>query len=95
MAKKLDKLVATERKKLMEALAAEKPGTEKYDKLQKQIEKLEDIEAKRRDGRIKAIDVFKAVVTIGSTAAVVTADQWIPCVAQRIKLSEAVQKLIR
>ncbi|MBR5298963.1 MAG: hypothetical protein IKU36_01795 [Bacteroidales bacterium] len=95
MAKKLDKLVATERKKLVEALATEKPGTEKYDKIERQLEKLEDIEAKRRDGRIKPIDVFKAVVTIGSTAAVVTADQWIPCVAQRIKLSEAVQKLIR
>lgn len=92
---KVSKIVAKEREKLMEALAKEKPGTEKYDKLQKQIEKLEDIEAKRRDGRIKAIDVFKAVVTIGSTAAVVSADQWIPCVTQRIKLSEAVQKLIR
>ena len=92
---KVSKIVATERKKLMEALANEKPGTEKYDKLQKQIEKLEDIETKRKAGCIKSIDVFKAVVTIGSTAAVVTADQWIPCVMQRIKLSEAVQKLIR
>jgi ArsR family metal-binding transcriptional regulator len=92
---KLEKLVATERRKLMEALAKEKPGTEAYDKIQKNIEKLEDIESKRHDGRIKPIDVFKAVVTIGSTAAVVTADQWIPCVAQKVKLSEFAQKLIR
>ena len=92
---KFDKLANAERKRICEAMTKAKPGTDEYDKLLKQKEKLEDIEAKRRDGRIKPIDYFKAIVTIGSTAAVVTADQWIPCVAQRIKLSEFVQKLVR
>lgn len=90
-----DKLANAERKRIMEALAKAKPGSDDYDRLLKQKEKLEDIEAKRRDGRIKPIDWFKALVSIGTTAAVVTADQWIPCVAQKINLSEAIRKLIR
>lgn len=92
---KFDKLANAERKRICEALAKATPGSDDYDKLLKQKEKLEDIEAKRRDGKIKPIDWFKAIVTIGSTAAVVTADQWIPCVAQKIKLSEFVSKLVR
>lgn len=92
---KFDKLANAERKRIMEALAKAKPGSDEYDKLLKQKEKLEDIEAKRRDGKIKPIDWMKTFVTIGTTAAVVTADQWIPCVAQKINLSEAVRKLIR
>ena len=92
---KFDKLANAERKRIMEALAKAKPGSDDYDKLLKQKEKLEDIEAKRRDGRIKPIDWFKALVSIGTTAAVVTADQWIPCVAQKINLSEAIKKLVR
>lgn len=92
---KFDKLANEQRRRIMEALAKAKPGSDDYDKLLKQKEKLEDIEAKRRDGRIKPIDWFKMLVSIGTTAAVVTADQWIPCVAQKINLSEAVRKLIR
>lgn len=92
---RFDRFANAERKRIMEALAKAKPGTDEYDKLLKQKEKLEDIEAKRRDGKIKPIDWFKALVSIGTTAAVVTADQWIPCVAQKINLSEAVKKLVR
>lgn len=92
---KFQKMANNERKRIMEALAKAEPGTEEYDKLLKQKDKLEEIEAKRRDGRIKAIDYFKFFASIGTTAAIVTADQWIPCVAQKLKLSEFVQKLIR
>lgn len=92
---KFDKLANAERKRIMEALAKAKPGSDDYDKLLKQKEKLEDIEAKRRDGRIKSIDWFKMLVSIGTTAAVVTADQWFPCVIQKVNLSEAIKKLVR
>ncbi len=92
---KFDRLANAERKRIMEALAKAKPGSDEYDKLLKQKEKLEDIECKRRDGKIKPIDWFKALVSIGTTAAVVTADQWIPCVVQKINLSEAIKKLVR
>lgn len=92
---KFDKMANEQRRRIMEALAKAKPGSDDYDKLLKQKEKLEDIEAKRRDGRIKPIDWFKMLVSIGTTAAVVTADQWFPSVLQKVNLSEAVRKLIR
>jgi hypothetical protein len=53
---KFDKLANAERKRIMEALTKAEPGSDEYDKLLKQKEKLEDIEAKRRDGKIKPID---------------------------------------
>lgn len=93
--KRFNKLADAERKRIMDALAKEEPGTDAYDKLLKEKEKLEEIEAKRRDGRIKPIDYFKCIVSVGTTAAIITADQWIPCVGQKLKLGEFVQRLIR
>lgn len=93
--KKFQKMADAERKRIMEALAKTEPGTDAYDRLLKEKSQLEEIEAKRRDGRIKPIDYFKFFASIGTTAFVVTADQWIPCVAQKLKLSEFVQKIVR
>lgn len=93
--KKFQKMADSERKRIMEALAKAEPGTDEYDKLLKQKDKLEEIEAKRRDGRIKPVDYFKFFASLGTTAAIVTADQWIPCVTQKLKLSEFIQKIIR
>lgn len=92
---RFQKMANSERKRIMEALAKAEPGTAEYDKLLKEKSQLEEIEARRREGRVKPIDYFKFFVSVGTTAFVVTADQWIPCVAGKLKLSEFVQKLVR
>ena len=91
----LKKLADMERRKIQEKLAETEPGTEEYQKLLKAREQLEDIETKRRDGRIKPIDVAKMLLAIASTLGLVLADYWIPALGSKLKLGEIAKHLFK
>lgn len=91
----MKKLADNERRRIQEALSKTEPGSEEYTKLLKQREQLEDIESKRRDGRIKPSDWLKVFVTITTTTGLVLADFWIPAVASKIKLGDAARHLFK
>lgn len=93
--KSLTKLANAERRRIQEALTKCEPGTEEYAKLLKQRESLEDIEAKRRDGRIKATDWLKVFVGIMTTTGVILADFWIPAIAGKLKLGEMAKHIFK
>lgn len=89
------KLVDAERRRIQEALAKCEPGSDEYSKLLKQRETLEDVEVKRREGRIKASDWFKAIVGIATTTGIVLADFWIPAVSSKLKLGEVAKQFFK
>lgn len=95
MANIFKKAADAERKRINEAMAKVEPGTEEYSKLLRQRNALEEIEAKRQDGRIKPIDVFKFGGTVVTTAFVVTADCWLPNVASKLRLGEMIGRLVK
>lgn len=89
------KWLNAERQKVNKALSETDAGTEKYDKLLKQREQLEDIERKRLDGTVKPIDLFRFFATTATTAAVVTADLWMPNVTNKLRLTDMINKLVK
>ena len=91
----MKKLADAERRRIQEALAKCDPGSEEYTKLLKKRESLEDIEAKRRDGRIKASDWLKVFVGITTTTGVILADFWIPAVASKLRLGEVAKHIFK
>lgn len=93
--KSLKKLADLERRKLQEKLSNTEPGTDEYKKLLAAREQLEDIEAKRRDGRIKPIDAAKLLLALASTVGLVLADYWIPSVVSKLKLGEVAKHLFK
>lgn len=95
MANLIKKLEVREQERLLEQLSKTKPGTPQYAELQKQLGAFTIMEEKRSSGKVKAVDVFKFCGTLVSTGLIITADQWTPMVAQKLKLSEFVQKLVK
>lgn len=95
MKKSIKKIANAERRRLMSMLSQAKPGSDEYEKLQKEIFKLEEIEEKRLDGHIKPKDVFGAALTVVTTGAVITADSWIPSVNRYLHLEDFVKKLFK
>lgn len=89
------KLACKERKRLMVKLSQAEPGTEAYEKLQKEIFKLEEIEEKRLDGTVRPKDVFGAAITVVTTGLVITADAWIPTLNRYLHLEDFVKKLFK
>ena len=91
----IKKLTDMERRRIQEKLATTEPGTEEYQKLLKAREQLEDIESKRRDGKVKSVDVWKAFLAIGSTIGIVLADFWIPAIGNKLRLQDFVKRLFK
>ena len=93
--KSLKKLADMERRKIQEKLASTEPGTDEYKRLLAAREQLEEIESKRRDGRIKPIDAMKLLLALASTIGLVLADYWIPSVVSKLKLGEVARHLFK
>lgn len=90
-----NKIAQEERKRLREKLKSVEPGTEEYEKILKQLKEFEEIEAKRRDGRVKPLDWFKFLTGLGITGIALGADFLIPAAMQKLKLTEFAAKLIK
>lgn len=92
---KFKKLADAQRARILAKLGETEPGTKEYRELQMQLEAFDVMEEKRSSGSIKAADVLKFAGTMLSTGLIITADQWIPAVGQKLRLSEFVSKIIR
>lgn len=96
MAKKYFKRAAdTERRRILIELRKTKPGTGQYRELQSQLGAYDLMEEKQNQGDIKPVDVFKFGGNLFITGVVLTADQWFPAVASKLKLVDFATKLIR
>lgn len=84
-----------QRKRILEKLDKTEPGTKEYRELQAQLGAFDIMTEKQSNGGIKAADVLKFAGTMISTGLIITADQWIPAVGNKLRLSEFVSKLIR
>lgn len=93
--KSIAKLEQLEKRRIQEELAKAAPGSEEYTKLLKAREQLEDISAKRRAGHIKACDVMKVLVSVGTTIGVITADAWIPAVASKLRIQDMISRMFK
>lgn len=95
MTKSLKKAVEAEKQRLAEKLAKTEPGTAAYAELQKQLGGFTIMEEKDRDGKMTPADWVKLGGTLVSTGLVITADQWFPQVAGKLRLSDFVGKLFK
>lgn len=95
MANKFKKLADAQRARILAKLDQTEPGTKEYRELQAQLEAFDVMEEKKSSGSIKPTDVLKFAGTMLSTGLIITADQWIPAVGQKLRLSEFVSKIIR
>lgn len=95
MANFFKKACDEQRKRLLEKLSATEPGTQEYRELQAQLGAYDIMDEKRASGRIAPTDWLKFGATVATTAIVVTADQWIPAVASKLRLSEVATKLLK
>lgn len=96
MAKKYFKRAAdTERRRILIELRKTKPGTGQYRELQSQLGAYDLMEEKQNIGDIKPVDLFKFGGNLFITGVVLTADQWFPAVAAKLKLVDFATKLIR
>lgn len=93
--KSIAKLEQLEKRRIQEELARATPGSDEYTKLLKAREQLEDISAKRRAGHIKAGDVMKVLVSVGTTIGVISADAWIPAVASKLRIQDMISKMFK
>ena len=92
---KFGRLADEQRQRINEALMNVEPGSDAYDKLLKQRMEIEEIEAKRRDGRIKPCDWFKFATSVIVTGAIISADAWVPNVAGKLRIGDFVAKLVK
>lgn len=95
MTKTLRKAMRSEKERLVSELAKAKPGTCEYAELQKQLGAYAIMEEKDRDGKMTPADWTKLAGTLVSTGLIVTADQWFPQVASKLRISEFVTRLFK
>lgn len=95
MTKSLKKAMEAEKQRLVEKLAKTEPGTAEYAELQKQLGGFTIMEEKAQDGKMTPADWVKLGGTLVSTGLIVTADQWFPQVASKLRLSDFVTKLFK
>ena len=95
MAKTIKKLEKEEKRRLFEKLQQTEPGSKEYRDLQAQLGAYSIMDEKSRNGRITAKDVVGWSLAALSTAGVVLADQFIPQVANKIKLGDMARKLFK
>lgn len=97
MAKKFNfnDMANAQRERILKELDKTKPGTQEYSKLQNQLGAFDIMEEKQSSGKVKASDWLKFAGTMVSTGLIITADQWIPAVGNKLRLSEFVGKLFR
>lgn len=95
MTKTLRRAMQSEKERLAKALENAKPGTAEYNEIQKELGAFAIMEQKDREGKMTAADWTKLAGTLVTTGLVVTADQWFPQVASKIRLGEFVTKLFK
>lgn len=95
MTKSLKKAMEAEKQRLADKLAKTEPGTPAYAELQKQLGGFAIMEEKSNEGKMTAADWIKLSGTLVSTGLIVTADQWFPQVAGKLRLSDFVTKLFK
>lgn len=95
MTKSLKKAMDAEKKRITEKLAKTEPGTPAYAELQKQLGGFAIMDQKDREGSMTPADWAKLCGTLVSTGLIITADQWVPNVASKLRLSEFVGKLFK
>ena len=95
MAKSIKKLEQELRRRLLEKLAQTEPGSKEYREIQTQLGAFAIMDEKSKSGKISAKDIVGWTLTALSTAAVVGADQLIPRVDGKLKLSEMARKLFK
>lgn len=95
MTKTLRRAMQSEKERLAKALENAKPGTAEYNEIQKELGAFAIMEQKDREGKMTAADWTKLAGTLVTTGLVITADQWFPQVASKIKLSEFVGRLFK
>lgn len=90
-----NRIAQQERKRLREKLKTVEPGTEAYDKILKQLKEFEEIETKRRDGRIKPLDWFKFVTGLGIAGLALGADCILPNAINKLRLTDVAAKILK
>lgn len=95
MTKTLRRAMQSEKERLAKALGSAKPGTAEYNEIQKELGAFAIMEQKDREGSMHAADWMKLAGTLVSTGLIVTADQWFPQVASKLRISEFVTKLFK
>lgn len=95
MRKSIKKLEKEERKRLLEKLQQTEPGSKEYREIQVQLGAFSIMDEKSRNGKITAKDVVGWSLAALSTAGVVFADQIVPQVANKIKLSDMARKIFK
>lgn len=84
-----------QRKRILAVLNQTQPGTREYRELENQLGAYDIMEQKQREGTIQPIDLFKFTTNVLVTGLVLTADQWFPAVAGKLKIIDFATKLIR
>lgn len=93
--KSIKKLEKEERRRLFDKLRETTPGSKEYRELQAQLGAFSIMDEKARSGKITAKDVVNWSLAALGTAGVVLADQFVPQVLGKIKLSDAARKIFK
>lgn len=92
--KSFNEKLDAQRDRILAKLDKTEPGSTEYKELQTQLERFDEITEKRNSGKITPSDWLKFGGTMLSTGLLVTADQWFPAVASKLRISEFIKKAI-
>lgn len=95
MRRSIKKLEKEQKKRILAKLAETEPGSKEYRELQAQLGAYEIMDEKRRPGQVTLKDVTGWALGALGTAGVVLADQFVPQVLSKIKLSDAAKRLFK
>lgn len=95
MANIFKQMANEQRARIFKKLAETEPGTQEYRELQSQLGAYDIMDEKQRCGKVTQADWFKFSTTAAITLAVLSADQWMPMVAGKLRIIEFGSKFLK